>query len=162
MLSSASIRWVVVLLLLIVLNAYGVAACKPDTRSQQQIAALNQAFIDAILKMDNSAVMALWADDGVDLMPGTAPVVGKTAITKWLDDVTANVKGYHVAKQEVEYRDLEICGEWASEWGNTHQVVQPPDGKQPIEIFGKMALVLHKEKDGSWRIKQEMWNASPK
>jgi ketosteroid isomerase-like protein len=105
--------------------------------------------------------MALWADDGVDLMPGTAPIVGKAAITKWLDDATANFKGYRVTTQEVDYHDIEVCGDWASEWGNTHQIVQPPDGKAPIEIFGKISLVLHKEKSG-WRIKQEMWNASPK
>jgi uncharacterized protein (TIGR02246 family) len=138
------------------------ASCKPDARAAQQIATLNQAFIDALLKMDNSAVMALRADDGVDLLPGAAPIIGKPSITQFLNDATKNLKGYRVTTQEVEHHDLQICGDWASEWGNTHQIVQPPEGKPPIEIFGKMALILHKEKDGNWRIKQEMWKASPK
>jgi len=149
------------LLVLTALAQAALASCKPDARAAQQIATLNQAFIDAILKMDNAAVMALWADDGVDLLPGTAPIVGKPAITQFLNDATKDLKGYRVTTQEVEHHDLQICGDWASEWGTTHQIVKPPDGKPAIEIFGKMALILHKEKDG-WRIKQEMWNGSPR
>jgi hypothetical protein len=41
-------------------------------------------------------------------------------------------------------------------------VVQPPNGKEPIETWGKMALVLHREANREWRIKQEMWNAASK
>jgi ketosteroid isomerase-like protein len=40
--------------------------------------------------------------------------------------------------------------------------VQPPDGKPLIENFGKMALVLHRDPNGDWKIRQEMWNAAPK
>lgn len=146
---------------LVTVSVSCAAVGSAKTGDRQQIAALNQAFIDAILKMDNSAVMALWSNDGVDMLPGTPPIIGKPAIAKFLDDAAANLKGYRVTKQAVDYHDLQICDDWASEWGNTHQVVQPPDGKPPIEIFGKVTLILHKEKEG-WRIKQEMWNASPK
>jgi ketosteroid isomerase-like protein len=41
-------------------------------------------------------------------------------------------------------------------------VVQPPEGKPPIEGYGKMMLVLHREANGEWKIKQEMWNAAPR
>jgi ketosteroid isomerase-like protein len=41
-------------------------------------------------------------------------------------------------------------------------VVQPPDGKPAIEGYGKMALVLHREGSGEWKVKQEMWNAAPR
>jgi ketosteroid isomerase-like protein len=64
-----------------------------------------------------------------------------------------------VTKQEYDFHDIQVSGDWASEWGTTVQVVQPPDGKPAIESHGKILLVLHKEKDGVWRIKQEMWNA---
>jgi len=55
-----------------------------------------------------------------------------------------------------------VCGEWASEWATEHQVVQPPEGKPVIESYGKMALVLHREANGEWKVQQEMWNATPK
>jgi ketosteroid isomerase-like protein len=41
-------------------------------------------------------------------------------------------------------------------------VVQPPDGQPVIDSRGKMALVLHREASGEWKVKQEMWNAAPK
>jgi len=67
-----------------------------------------------------------------------------------------------VTKQEDEYHDIHVSGDWASEWGLTYQVLQPADGKPQIENHGKILLVLHKEKDGHWKIKQEMWNAGPR
>jgi ketosteroid isomerase-like protein len=70
--------------------------------------------------------------------------------------------GYKVTKQEMEFHDIQVSGDWASEWALEHQVVQPPDRKESIETWGKMALVLHREANGEWRIKQEMWNAAPK
>ena len=112
--------------------------------------------------MDNEAIFALWADDGVDLMPGEAPIVGKKAIVAWVQNILTNLKGYKVTKQEMEFHDIVVSGDWASEWALEHQVVQPPDGKEPIETWGKMALILHREATGEWKIKQEMWNAAPK
>jgi len=129
---------------------------------REEIDVFNRKFRDATLHMDNAAIMALWADDGVTLLPGMAPVAGKKTITKWLDDVVAGLAGYHVTAQDNDFHDIQISGEWASEWGTTHQVVQPPDGKPVIDTWGKILLVLHKESDGSWKIRQEMWNASPK
>jgi ketosteroid isomerase-like protein len=112
--------------------------------------------------MDNAGAMALWADDGVTLLPGMAPIAGKKTIAKWLDDVVANMPGYKVTQQENEFRDIQVSGDWASEWGTTHQVVQPPNGKAPIEGYGKILLVLHRDESGEWKIKEEMWNAGVK
>ena len=56
--------------------------------------------------------------------------------------------GYKVVKQEMEFHDIYVCGDWASEWATEHQVVQPPEGKPPNESYGKMALVLHRKASG--------------
>jgi len=124
---------------------------------QQEIDVFNRDFRDATLRMDNTASMALWEDDGVTLLPGLAPIEGKKTIAKWLDDVVARMPGYRVTVQENSFHDLQVSGEWASEWGTTHQVVQPPDGKPAIDTWGKILLVLHKGHDGRWRIREEMW-----
>jgi ketosteroid isomerase-like protein len=76
--------------------------------------------------------------------------------------VLKGIAGYKVTKEELEFHGIEVNGDWASEWATEHQVVEAPEGKPPIESYGKMALVLHREADGAWRVKQEMWNASPK
>ena len=121
----------------------------------------NQKFTAAVLHMDNAEVMSLWAEDGVMLLPGMAPISGKANIAKWLDGVTSRMPGYRVIRQEDLFHAIAVSGDWASEWATTLQVTQPPGGKPAIESHGKMLLVLHREKDGTWRIRAEMWNGSP-
>jgi uncharacterized protein (TIGR02246 family) len=127
-----------------------------------EIEAFNRHYVELHLKMDTAGVLALWEEDGVDLMPGDAPMIGKKKIAAWVEDIVAKMPGYKVMKQEMEFHDIQVCGDWASEWATEHQVVQPPDGKPVIEGYGKMALVLHRGASGEWKVKQEMWNAAAK
>jgi len=149
------------LLLVLVLPLVSVCPVRAAS-AQQEIDVFNHDFRDATLRMDNVAAMALWEDDGVTLLPGLAPIEGKRTIAKWLDDVVARMPGYRITAQENNFRDLQISGEWASEWGTTHQVVQPPNGKPPIDTWGKILLVLHRGRDGRWRIREEMWTQGVK
>ena len=130
--------------------------------AQREIETFNQRYVELNLKMDTAGILALWAEDGVDLMPGDAAMIGRKKISAWVEDIVAKMPGYKVMKQEMEFHDIHVCGEWASEWVTEHQVVQPPDGKPVIDSYGKMALVLHREANGEWRVQQEMWNSAPK
>jgi uncharacterized protein (TIGR02246 family) len=133
-----------------------------EDAGRKEIEAFNQKYLELHLKMDTPGILALWAEDGVDLMPGDAPMVGKKRIVAWVEDIVAKMPGYKVTKQEMEFHDIRVCGDWASEWATGNQVVQPPEGKPPIESYGKMALVLHREGNGEWKVQQEMWSAAPK
>jgi ketosteroid isomerase-like protein len=139
-----------------------VKAGSSASDGKKEIEAFNGHYRELHLKMDTPGIFALWADDGVDLMPGEAPIIGKNAIQAWVEDILAKMPGYKVMKQDMEFHDIWVSGDWASEWALEHQVVQPPDGKAPIDSWGKMALVLHREANGEWKVKQEMWNAAPK
>jgi ketosteroid isomerase-like protein len=138
------------------------AASGQAAHTKDDLEKFNNHFRELHLKMDTAGIFALWADDGVDLMPGEAPVTGKKVIQAWVEDILMKMPGYKVTKEEMEFHDIQVSGNWASEWALEHQVVQPPDGKEPIETWGKLALVLHRELNGEWRITQEMWNAAPK
>jgi len=129
---------------------------------RKEIEAFNKRYVELHLKMDTPGILALWAEDGVDLMPGDAAMIGKKKIVAWVEDIVAKMPGHKVMKQEMEFHDIHVCGDWASEWATEHQVVQPPERKPPVENYGKMALVLHREANGEWRVQQEMWNAAPK
>jgi len=131
-----------------------------DARSE--IDAFNKKFTELHLKMDTPGIMAMWAEDGVDLMQGEAPLVGRKTVTAWVEDVLSKTRGYKVTKEEMEFHDVQVCGDWATEWATEHQVAQAPEGKPNFDGYGKMALVLHRDTGGGWKIKQEMWNASPK
>jgi uncharacterized protein (TIGR02246 family) len=137
------------------------AGMAEDAR-RQEIDAFNKRYVELHLKMDTAGILALWAEDGVDLMPGDAAMIGRKKIVAWVEDIVTKMPGYKVTKQEMEFHDIHVCGEWASEWATEHQVVQPPEEKPPIENYGKMALVLHRAANGEWMVQQEMWNAAPK
>jgi len=142
-----------------------VVRMKAGTREEagrKEIEAFNKRYVELHLKMDTAGMLALWAEDGVDLMPGDSPMIGKKKIVAWVEDIVAKMPGYKVMKQEMEFHDIHAWGDWASEWATEHQVVQPPEGKPPVESYGKMALVLHREANGEWKVQQEMWNAAPK
>lgn len=139
-----------------------IRARTTEDREQREIEAFNKRYVELHEKMDTPGILALWAEDGVDLMPGNAAMIGRKTISAWVDEIVAKMPEYRVTKQEMEFHDIHVCGDWASEWATEHQVVQPPDGKPPLESYGKMAMVLHRKADGVWKIKQEMWNGAPK
>jgi len=140
----------------------GLKARTAEDTGRKEVEAFNKRYVELHEKMDTPGILALWAEDGVDLMPGDAAMIGRKKISAWVEDIVAKMPGYKVLKQEMEFHDIHVCGEWASEWATEHQVVQPPDGKPVIDSYGKMALVLHRGSNGEWKVQQEMWNAAPK
>ncbi|MEO7149904.1 MAG: nuclear transport factor 2 family protein [Rhodanobacteraceae bacterium] len=136
------------------------ASAAPSTTVDARVGveAFNRAFDHATRDMDNAATLALWEDDGVSLLPSTAPIVGKRAIAKFMDDVLRQLPGARMKSFEDRCFDIQISGDLASEWCQEHQVVTFANGKPPFDGRGKMLLVLHRGGDGQWRLQQEMWN----
>ncbi|HJT17255.1 MAG TPA: nuclear transport factor 2 family protein [Thermoanaerobaculia bacterium] len=118
----------------------------------------NNALIDATKRVDNAAVLRLWEQDGVSLLPSKAPIVGKPAIGKFLDEVTSKYPAARMESFTLECREIAVSGDLASEWCTEHQIVSFGDKREPFDGRGKMLLVLHRGRDGNWRIKSEMWN----
>lgn len=139
-----------------------VALGRGAASAKDEIDVFNKRYVEMHLKMDTAGIFATWAEDGVSLMPGEAPLIGKKAVVAWVENILSKMPGYKVVNEEIDFHDIQISGDWASEWATEHQVVQPPDGKPVIDSRGKMALVLHRELNGEWKVKQEMWNQAPK
>ena len=66
-------RIFVLFLLLFVLAALQIVAQTQPVNPRTEIEAFNRNFEDATRRMDNAATLALWADDGISLMPSTRP-----------------------------------------------------------------------------------------
>jgi ketosteroid isomerase-like protein len=130
----------------------------PDPKAE--ILAFNEKFINAHLRMDNPAILAMRTENGASLLPSMAPLVGRAAIGKFVNDIAAQMPGYKIVREKIDFQDIQVSGDWAYEWGLETQALQPPN--QPaMEGYGKILLILHKEA-GEWKIQTEMWNASPK
>jgi ketosteroid isomerase-like protein len=131
----------------------------PTTSSDPSagVDAFNRALIDATRRMDDAAVLALWADDGVSLLPGTPPVEGKPAITAFLSRVHAELPDAKMRSFEMRCSGLVVAGDTASEYCEEHQVVDLGAGKAPFDGVGRMLFALHRGSDGKWRAVREMW-----
>jgi ketosteroid isomerase-like protein len=158
--------------LALVVGSFGLAVRRSDggtahvvstDERRNELGVFNAKFLDAHLKMDTPTILGMWAEDGVSLLPERAPMVGKPAIATFLSGVTEQLQGWRMEKMELDFQGVEVSGDWASEWAFEHQVVRPPDASKPaFDGHGKMLLVLHREADGNWRIKREMWNQGQK
>lgn len=147
------------LVALLVLALTGKAAAAPaDGSAKAGIEAFNQALDQATRAMDDQATLAMWEEDGVSLLPGTAPLIGKPALAKFLAMVRKQIAGGHMQSFESHCFDLQVSGDLASEWCEEHQVVNFTDGKRAFDGRGQMLLVMHRGADGQWRLRQEMWN----
>jgi ketosteroid isomerase-like protein len=129
---------------------------------RREIDTFNAKFLEAQLRMDDAAILGMWAEDGASLLPERSPIVGKPAITKFLTGVTVQLKGWRMEKMELDFQGIEVSEDWASEWALEHQVVRPLDDRPVFDGRGKMLLVLHREADGNWKVKREMWNQGMK
>jgi ketosteroid isomerase-like protein len=133
-------------------------AAAPVVDRRAEIEAFNRATIDLTMSMDTTGILATWEDDGVSLLPQTAPLVGKRAIAAFLHDVDAQVAGAHMTSFELHCSGIRVNGDDATEYCEEHQVVEMPDGKPTFDGRGKLLYVLHRGADGKWRIAREMWN----
>jgi len=134
-----------------------VTPAAPSGDQQAEIEGFNQRFAAATRAMDNVATLALWADDGISLMPSSEPISGKPALAGFLDKVMASLPGAHMETFEMECHDLEISGNLASEWCAEHQVVTIPN-KPTFDGRGRILLVLRRSPAGHWLLEREMWN----
>jgi uncharacterized protein (TIGR02246 family) len=142
-------------------GAKSAAQSAADEGARQAVIALNQKFADACRTMDNPGTAALWADDGVDLIPGMLPMVGKAAISDWLNGLTAQLAGAKMEYCTVDWREINIQDSWAFEWGITRQKIVFPPPQKTAASEGKVLLVLKRQKDSSWKIRMESWTSNP-
>ncbi len=129
----------------------------PGPSALDKIHRFNDAMHDATLAMDTPAIVALWEDDGVTILPGHARIRGKQAIFAFIDDAVKKIPGAKMRTFELACGGIEIAGDWASEYCEEHQVVDIP-GAKTFDGTGHLLFVLHRGTDGNWRLKREMWN----
>ncbi|MGH9711631.1 MAG: YybH family protein [Candidatus Acidiferrales bacterium] len=128
---------------------------------RQSVDAFNQKEVDACRNMDHQASAALWADDGVDLIPGLQPMIGKTSIAAWLNSLTPQLRGAKMEYCTIDWREIKIQGDWVYEWAITKQKIDFPPPQKSFENEGKMVLILKRQPDSSWKIELESWNSGP-
>ena len=121
----------------------------------------NQEFTAACVRMDHKADAEFWMEDGVDLLPGMEPMIGKAKISTWLESLAPQLAGAKMVYCTVDWKDIQIHGDLAYEWGINRQKIEFPPPKKPFEGNGKILLILKHQQDGSWKVALEAWNGNP-
>ena len=76
------------------LGLLAVCVALPATAvAADSLAGFNARFEDATRHMDNQALAALWEEDGITLLPETPPIVGKRAISAFVEKAIVQFPG---------------------------------------------------------------------
>jgi uncharacterized protein (TIGR02246 family) len=145
------------LLVTVTCAVLSVAGCSPQGAASNQAAMagidkLHQADISATMSQNPDQLAGLWADDGVLLTQGNAPVIGKQAIRAGAMQSVAKIIQYtpHI-------QDVSVDGDSAVEWGYFDVTFQDPSQQQTGEFHGRFMRTMKKQPDGSWKFTRVMW-----
>lgn len=142
------------------LSLLALIACNSASPSADLagVNAFNDAWAQATRAMDNTATLALWDDAGISLLPSTKPIIGKPAMSRYMDDVMKQLVGATMESFALRCYDIVVAAPNATEWCIAHQVVILPSGQRKFDGWGKMLVVLRRGDDNKWRLLREMWN----
>jgi uncharacterized protein (TIGR02246 family) len=101
--------------------------------------------------------IALWADDGVQMPPGSPPVVGKEAIdARDRDDLAVN----EYSEFTINNEEVEVSGDLAFARGTFKVTVTTKSGGDPMHFAGKYTTIFRQQPDGTWKIYRDTFNAN--
>jgi ketosteroid isomerase-like protein len=102
-------------------------------------------------------ILSYYADDAVEVPNGEPIITGKVNIKKtmgFLDD-----KNNHLTRSPVG-ADISSAGDLGYTYGTYEFSAIGKDGKSVVE-HGKYTSIWKKQKDGGWKVRLDMGNASP-
>jgi uncharacterized protein (TIGR02246 family) len=135
------------------------AACSEE---QQKVSAATAAeaiwkeYSESLNSGDLERWLDLWTEDGIQMPPDEAAVVGLDSIRArndaFLDKFTVDIG--------ITNQELQTAGDWAYSRGIYKARLVPKEGGRPISIDGKYLTILARQADGSWRIHRDIFNSN--
>jgi uncharacterized protein (TIGR02246 family) len=112
---------------------------------EQAIRDLISSWLSASKAGDRDTVLSLMAEDAAFLLPGQAPMRGRSAFAAAQEGM-AGVELDALA----DIREIRVFGDWAYCWNHLTVTVTPPGGT-PVKRKGDVLSILRKE-NGRWMI----------
>lgn len=140
------------------------SACQPAAvqLSEDDMAAIRElgtSYARANLAKDADAVVAVYADDAMEMPPNEATTVGKAAIraryASWFQADVASIEFTITPAEIAGANGLAYArGTWT--WTGV-----PPGMTEPVSEAGKHLAIARRQEDGSWLWTVAMWNSDP-
>ena len=117
------------------------------------IRALHNAWLQAELRGDSSALLQLCTPVPVWLPPNEPPLCGRVAILLWLEDHS------QTTVRRIEIADLQVfgIGSLAFKLASFRTMIESPADEGPVVVTGTHAWLLQRDATGAWRIGVVTW-----
>ena len=116
----------------------------------------NAKLVAALAKGDAAAMASLYTSDAIVLPPDQPIVKGsKEVLDMWKGSIEQGAKSATLKSENVERE-----GDLAVETGVFTFTIAPKD-KPEVVAKGKYVVVWKHQKDGSWKLHRDIWNATP-
>jgi len=111
----------------------------------------HQEDIRVTLLQDPKGLVDIWTEDAVRFNPGSPPDVGKHAIQAQNEKGRAEYPGFKVLSYVPKYKNIQIEGGLACEWGEHNAQYKLSPEAPPVSLNLKGFDVLKRQSDGSWK-----------
>jgi|SRR6185436_7665397 ketosteroid isomerase-like protein len=111
----------------------------------------HQEDIRVTLLQDPKGLVDIWTEDAVRFIPGSPPDVGKHAIQAQNEKGRAEYPGFKVLSYVPKYKNIQIEGGLACEWGEHNAQYKLSPEAPPVSLNLKGFDVLKRQSDGSWK-----------
>ena len=130
---------------------------RPDTEADTvAINTIWSAYESSLEAGDIDAWLSLWTEDGVQMPPNEALIVGKDRIRERNGAVLEQF-GFEM---DITNEEVAVADDWAYSRGVFGATLTPKDGSQPIPIDGKFMTILRRQPDGTWKIHRDIFNSN--
>lgn len=148
-------RFNTLILLAVASLLFGCSGASPPAFSdadRDAIRAASSAWLQAYQANDWAAVAAMYTEDAVLMLPNQPEIQGRDDIRTWFEE---NESGNSI---ELEYVEIEGCGDVAYVRGKYRMTIPVEDG-EPIVDVGKLLDIRRRSADGSWLVARDMFSS---
>lgn len=138
----------------------GKAVGNHDASDLANLVELERRDAQAAKINDVETLVSLWTDDGVLLMPGSDPIIGKPAIREILEKQKTQSMAIQTISYNEDWPERHIHGNEAWEWGSISVRIQLPDGRQ-VSQKAFMIRILYRQPDGKWKFARAIGTPAP-
>ena len=126
---------------------------KTDTHAADLAAIdkLHKEDIRVTLLQDPKGLLDIFTEDAVRFVPGSPPDVGKQAIQATNQKGRAEYPGFKVLSYVPKYKNIQIEGGLACEWGEHEALYKLSPESPPVSFTLRGFEVLKRQSDGSWK-----------
>ena len=130
---------------------------RPDTEADAAaINAIWSTYESSLEADDIDAWLSLWTENGVQMPPNEAPVVGKDQ----LRERNGAALQQFTFEMDITNEEVVVVEDLAYSRGVYTAMLTPKDGGQSIPVDGKFMTILHRQPDGGWKIHRDIFNSN--